>query len=619
MAEQNTFVFKFATSDYVIMFGYMAMLVSSGLLVKNLCKDVKDYFIGGNRVSWWLAGASCFMMSFSAWTFTGAAGFAYENGILIIFLFMANVFAYFFMGLFIAHKCRQTRRITWIEIVEDRFGKTAAKFFTAIQVPMMLFGGAIWLSGLATFLSVAFGWPIEVTIIVSGVVILTYSTIAGSWGVMTADFLQTIILMALTIVIAVLTISKLGSVGAIVERLDPQKLQVISTKHPITWIAAYFCNFFFISSSLIYSPRYLSVRDGINARKAAFLAAGLFLVGPVVWFIPPIAASIFFPDIAALLPGLSHPQDAAYVLMGLDILPKGLAGLLIMVIFAATLSSMDVAINQNAAIICMNIYKPFIRKNASPKELFVVAHISNVIFGMCVILAALVFTRQKELSLFDLMLMLLKSVTLPISVPLVLVYWIKRAPKFSAVFSSIVGLIYSLLASNFDFIAGPHVAITQLINKTGIVTLDPVQEWPFGMSVGGVIILGSAAFMLSTLFWKNVSNNEKSATHNFYEKMNHPIEDAEIDIQQDKRQFMVSGILAIIAGLVIASLCVVQVDWKSRITCIAVGFMVFVAGVLLRFLAKQKKHKMCESIDPQQTKISYSLNQETGVKSYEKN
>jgi len=100
---------------------------------------------------------------------TGAAGFAYQNGILICLIFYFSVVAYLFAGLFIAHKCRQTRQITFPQIIYGRFGRIGEQFLLWIQVPNMLFAGAMWMVGLGTFISAAFGIPITTTIIVCGV------------------------------------------------------------------------------------------------------------------------------------------------------------------------------------------------------------------------------------------------------------------------------------------------------------------------------------------------------------------------------------------------------------------------------------------------------------------
>jgi len=595
MEQASEYIYKFAVTDYIVIVGYLAMLISVGFIMKKLCKNVKDYFIGGNHVAWWLAGASCFMMSFSAWTFTGAAGFAYKYGILIILLFWFNVIAFVFMGKYIAAKCRQTRKMTYLQIVYDRFGRAAEQVYTYIQIPMMLFGGAIWLIGLATFVTVAFGLPMQTTIIISGTVILIYSTLSGSWGVMTTDFLQSLVLMVLTLVIGVLVVLKAGSLGEILSKVPPTHLKLVSSEHSVFWIIAYFVQIFILFTSITGAPRYLAVKDGRAASKAAYFAAALFFIGPLVWFIPPIAASYFFPDIASSLPGLANPQDGAYVLMGLHVLPHGLAGLLIMVIFAATLSSMDSAVNQNAAIICMNIYKPLIRPKASQKEMFTVAHIVNVLLGLTVMLAALLFVKQKDLPLFDLMLLLSGSIGLPIALPFLLVYWVKRTPPWSAIVSSILGVCFSALTKTYGFLKVPHEWATDILNSTGLFHLDPAKEWPFAIIIGGIVIISGGSFLLSTLLWRGVNKEKKDKIKDFYTTMNTPVNLEKEDIGNvDNRQFLIIGTLAMIVGGGILLLTIAPNDMISRVAIIFTGALIFLAGLGLFLIGK--KHMKSTSV-----------------------
>jgi solute:Na+ symporter, SSS family len=590
--ETAQFTYSFNIADYIVIVGYLAMLVSVGFLMKKFCSNVQDYFIGGNRVSWWLAGASCFMMSFSAWTFTGAAGFAYKYGILIMSLFHFNAIAYIFVGFFVAKRCRQTRKVTYLQIVYDRFGRTSEQFFTWIQIPMMLFGGAIWLTGLATFVSVAFGFPMDATIIISGAIILLYSTLGGSWGVMTTDFLQSLILMALTIVIAALTVIKADGFASLIANIEPSKLNFVNPAHPRSWIFAYFLQTFILFSSINGAQRFLAVRDGKSASKAAFFAAALFIVGPLIWFIPPIAASFYFPDISAILPSLNHPQDAAYVLMGLKVLPHGLAGLLIMVIFAATLSSMDTAVNQNAAIICMNVYKPLLRPKASEREMFIFAHFANVFLGICVIVIASWFARQSELPLFDLMLLLSSSIAMPIAFPFLLVYWVKRTPPWSAVASVLAASIFSALSKTFGFLHVPHAWASNLLNSTGLFSLDPSKEWPLIFVIGGIMIISGTIFLLSALAWPSTDSIVKKRIEGLYERMNTPIDYERENIgHEDNRQFFIVGILAMIvgAGLMVMVFCPnSSVDraaiFLTGLIIAAVGYALYACG--RRFVKK---------------------------------
>jgi len=547
------YVYQFSAADYYVIFAYLLMLVSIGFVLKKLCGGVSDYFVGGNKIPWWLAGAGCFMASFSAWTFTGAAGFAYKHGILIILLFYFNVAAFLFAGFFVAAKCRQTRRMTAAQIIFDRFGRLGEQFFLWIQVPNMLFGGAIWMMGLATFLSVAFGVPMTTTIITSGAVILIYSTLSGSWAVMTSAFLQSVILMVLSLVVAVLSLTRIGGLSGFIAQVDPSRFRLFSEEHTWMWVLAYFSQIFMMFNSAVGSTRYLAVRDGRNARKAAHFAALLFLIGPIVWFIPPIAASHFFPDLAGLLPGLKHPQDAAYVMMGLKVLPAGLAGLMVMVIFAATLSSMDQAINQNAGILTLNIYKALFRPHAGEKELFIASRVFNVLCGVGVTAGALFLARQAQFALFDLMLILSSVIGLPIAVPFVLMYWVKKTPRWSAVVSIVLSCLYSYLTFR--------------------------AEWSLPARVFGVLGIGAGSFFLSGLFWTYTSGAAKALVAEFYTRMNRTI-DASVEVEgsEDVSQLKLVGKMAMIISSGLFIVVLFPNPMIARCIIVVTAGLVFMVG-----------------------------------------
>ncbi len=83
----------------VIGFYFIFMLVI-GWSCRRFIRDTGDYFRGGGKMLWWMAGSSAFMVQFSAWTFTGAAGKAYEDGPVVLVLFIANAAGFFLSFVF---------------------------------------------------------------------------------------------------------------------------------------------------------------------------------------------------------------------------------------------------------------------------------------------------------------------------------------------------------------------------------------------------------------------------------------------------------------------------------------------------------------------------------------
>src|SRR5881396_2775642 len=122
--------------DYGVIGFYFLFMALIGWVCRKFIANTSDYFRGGGKMLWWLAGSSAFVVQFSAWTFTGAASKAYEDGPVIMVLFFANALGFFFNFLFFAPRFRQMRVITSMQAVKARFGKGSEQFFTWIQIPL---------------------------------------------------------------------------------------------------------------------------------------------------------------------------------------------------------------------------------------------------------------------------------------------------------------------------------------------------------------------------------------------------------------------------------------------------------------------------------------------------
>lgn len=592
----DLFSFTLMPVDYAVIVGYLMLLIGTGIFFRRLVKTTKDYFVGGGRVSWQFAGMSAFMMCFSAWTFTGAAGLAYDNGIVAILFFLGNAVAFFFNYLFIAKKIRQTRVVTAVEIIRDRYGKITEQIIGWIQVPMNVMSGSIWLTGLSIFLSVGIGIPMQNCIIIAGIVIITYSTIGGSWAVVSTDFFQSLLLLLMVCCMSLLTLNSIGGISGFIENVDPQVLSGFSEDRSVFWLFGAFCMSFLAFTSVMGAPRYLAVKDGDAARKVALLASILFLVGPAIWFLPPMAATYFFPDLSQTLPNLNHPQEGAYLVMGLSLLPHGLVGLLLMNIFGATLSTMDTAMNQSSGIVTMNIYRSLIRPLASDRELFIVAHLFNVVFGLLVIALALLLAGNETHGLFEINLYTQGLLVVPIAVPMFLIYFVRRTPWWSAVSAVLAGVLFSFMAHRGALFPGVLPHLESSLNACLGGDFFPVGEiWPLAIRAPLTILVCVCVFFVTRIFWKYSPDSEKARINAFYERMDRPIDvvkeaESEDKVGVDVRQFKISGLLLSLAGIGIGCTSMAaSVEAGSGWVNLLMGVLVTGLGVFVYSLSRRKQ------------------------------
>ena len=141
--------------DYIVIGFYMCLILSIGPAYKRFSHTASDFFRGGGGMLWWMVGASAWVTSFTAWTFTGGAGKAYSTGTFFLILALANAIATIFT-FYTAPLFRQMRVITGIEAVMQRFGRTNEQFFTWIPVPFGIVFGGIALYAIGIFMSVVF-------------------------------------------------------------------------------------------------------------------------------------------------------------------------------------------------------------------------------------------------------------------------------------------------------------------------------------------------------------------------------------------------------------------------------------------------------------------------------
>ncbi len=576
--------------EYAVIAGYFIMLLGVGFFVKKLNADESDYFRNGCRGTWWLVGASAFMVSFSAWTFTGAAGIAFKSGWSMLWIYLANAIGFFLNFLFLAPWFRQLRATTGPEIIGWRFGPGTKQFNAWFHVVMRLLYSGVHLYGLAIFSATVFGLSVQFTIVVVGVVVLVYAMSGGSWAVMATDFLQSMILVPLTVLICVLCLRHIGGVGGMLEAISAQGLtedfRMVNApghfpKNAYTWfwVIAMIGKNMISHNTLSAAPRYFSVKDGRDARKAALLACLLTLAGTFVWAIPPLVARLTMHDQVMAL-SMAKPTEAAYAMVSLALLPNGMIGLMVVAIFAATMSSMDTGLNRNAAIVTRDIYPALCRlfgkaPNDTKSRLWLARGLTCV-FGASTIFMALYFSAQEGRGVFEVALSIGALLGLPLTIPLLLGLFVRRVPGWAAMFSTIVALVPSVLGYHSKALFG--------------------AEWNFQQQVFINTAVGTAAFLLTGFFWKKTKPDYRQKVDTFFETMHTPVDfEKEVGGANDTFQLRMMGQFGMAAALFIALLLLIPNTGSARVSIAFVAIFIGLVSTLL-LMAGYRKPKSREGV-----------------------
>ena len=77
--------------DWAIIGVYLLAVCLIGWWAMLRVRNVSDYFTGGSRIPWWLAGVSHHMAGYSAVVFVAYAAVAYQYGVAIYFWWALTV------------------------------------------------------------------------------------------------------------------------------------------------------------------------------------------------------------------------------------------------------------------------------------------------------------------------------------------------------------------------------------------------------------------------------------------------------------------------------------------------------------------------------------------------
>jgi len=583
--------------DYGVIVVYFGFMIAISASFRRSNRNTSDYFRGGGQMLWWMVGATAFMTQFSAWTFTGAASKAYENGALVLGIYFANAAGFFINYLWTAPRLRQMRVVTTLEGIRERWSARNEQFFTWIMLPVGLLISGIGLNGLGVVLASVFGININLTILLAGAVVIFMTTLGGAWATTASDFMQLIILVLLTTVGAFLAIHHIGGVGTFLERMPENAFTWGDISRPeilILWFLALFLKQLLGTNNMSEGYRYLCAKDTPEARKGALLATILFIVGPVLWFIPPMVARAVYPDLS-VVPALAtlgtRVNDGAYLAISIATMPDGMVGLMVTALFAATMSSMDSGLNKNAGIFIRSFWLTFVRPKATETELLVTSKTVTIVFGILMILSALMFNSMKELSLFDLMMQFGSLVTMPLAVPLLWGMFVKRTPPWSAWTTVLVCLLFSFIVGNLSTWFGPD-AYRRLMGFTLPFTAWEQTDAVFVLSVLSNVILGSAWFLGTTFWYSRQPASYHAKVDAFFTKLLTPIDfQKEHGPSTDYSQLHVMGRLCLIYGAFILALAAIPNPSIGRWCFVFIGVAAGGIGLALRRAAVTAKRR----------------------------
>ncbi|OWF52829.1 sodium/glucose cotransporter 4-like [Mizuhopecten yessoensis] len=474
------------TIDIIVIVVYLLFCLATGVwaTLRTERGSVSGYFLAGRDMLWFAIGASLFSSNIGSGSFVGLAGTGAANGIAVASYELNGLFCLLLLGWFFVPIYISSGVYTLPEYLMRRFGGQRLQIYMSVlalliyvftKISVDMYAGTI-------FIQQAVGWDLYAGVFLLLGISTLYTVSGGLKAVMYTDTLQTIIMVAGSIILMVLSYIKVGGLEKVYAeylRAIPDKRingstcgippdnafhllrDASSTDLPwpgnvfgITILSAwYFC------SDQVLVQRTLAAKNMHHVKGGSILAAYLKILPLFTTVFPGMISRILFKDQVGCVDPVLCKQicdnaagctNIAYPKLVVELMPEGLKGLMLAAMMAALMSSLTSVFNSTSTIFTMDIWRR-LRPRSSDGELLVVGRIFVLVLVAVSILWIPILQASQGGQLFNYIQSVSGYLVPPVlSLFLLAMLW-KRTNEAGAFWGLMVGLLVGLLRLGLDF------------------------------------------------------------------------------------------------------------------------------------------------------------------------
>ena len=375
--------------DVAIIVLYFAMVLGIGWYLKRFTKTGEDFFLAGRDMTSWIAGLSFVAANLGALELMGWAASAYQYGILAThWYWIGAIPAMLFLGIVMMPFYYISKTHSVPGYLQLRFGESARGLSAICFAIMTILMSGINMYSMALVMKIILGWDIHFSIWMSSLTVAVYVVLGGLLSAIFNEVLQFFLIWLGALLIPIIGLTETGGwhgmVERIVHRFPGQDFTHLwaglgsFTSNPmgIQWTGIVFGLGFVISvgywtTDVLVVQRVLAARDLRSAKMAPIIGSFFKMALPFIVILPGLLGLAVLPyklvGESQAGPGV-HTYNEVLPLMLARYCGPGLLGLGITALIAGFMSGMAGNVSAFATVWTYDIYRAFIRKEASDKH-----------------------------------------------------------------------------------------------------------------------------------------------------------------------------------------------------------------------------------------------------------
>ncbi|MCE9600814.1 MAG: Na+:solute symporter [Gemmatimonadetes bacterium] len=380
--------------DWIIVVVSLALAFIPALFLAGRAgSSTAEFFTSGRSAPWWLIGVSMVATTFSTDTPNLVTDLVRTGGVAGNWVWWAFLLTGMATVMFYARMWRRSGVLTDLEFYEIRYSGRAASFvrgFRAIYLGLVFNVVIMATVNLAAvkIANILLGWPMEKTLLWCAGLNVGFAVISGLWGVLVADLIQFGIAMTGSFAAAYFALQRpeVGGLAGLFAKLPKETyaflpdssnwgvfVTVLILPLTVQWWSVWYPGAEPGGGSYIAQRMLASKSEKDALVGTLFFNVAHYGLRTWPWIIVALSSILVFPqltDISAAFPNVPANligNDIAYPAM-LTFLPVGWLGLMIAGLLAAYVSTIVTHLNWGTSYLVHDLYRRFIRKDASEKH-----------------------------------------------------------------------------------------------------------------------------------------------------------------------------------------------------------------------------------------------------------
>jgi solute:Na+ symporter, SSS family len=387
--------------DVVIILVSMAFVIGVGVIAGRKRSDTAHgYFLGGNKMPWWLIGTAFVATGISSEQMIGTVGITYDYGMGIANWEWFGLPAYTLVLLFFIPIYLRNKVTTIPGFLADRFGPAVGTAYSSLLLFLYVFVymSMVLYAGSLTFSRAMFGdevmwWQTVLVLLLIAVGVGAYTIHGGLTSVMWADLFQCILLMAGGITLFLVALNQIpGGWNAMIEGAKtagvPERMHLFQPPdHPMApflgmLIAVFGAFTFYQVGNQAMVQRILAARTTWDGLMGLILAQVInffrplvtCFLGLVIWHWINVMHKA--PE---MVPVLAKNKDLAFTYALKEFAPAGVRGVVLAGLIAAVMATLSGLVNSTSTMFSTDIYKKLIHRDATDREMVRVGRIASFV------------------------------------------------------------------------------------------------------------------------------------------------------------------------------------------------------------------------------------------------